>query len=394
MNKRFYHLRSPVPNKPDQIYGRPAWERTFGRAEWSEKSAGFMTGRLYPPHGYPRKDLTIVLPTSKIGDFVWTWYSECIVPDKTLALFKEANFTGYETRPVIIEKVKSLKKKHREEAPIPQLWELLIRGKGGDAAPESGIAPYQYEDSSGVVHSGYTSFRNGIIVDEANWNGSDFFTVNGYPKFLLVTERVKEFIMDRQLTNCVLIPSDKLRWGSDVTPEESLAEDLELASRSFEELLAKLEDPESARRAMYGLGCKGDPRAIDPLIERFDHPDVLIWSSAANGVAAIATHKLSSEQTREEIFSRLCTLLGHNDPRIRKTAAMALSNIGSEQAAQEVMRLLDDSDDGVRSTGVFVMGFLRYRPALEAVRSLTRDRSKNVREHARRVVAALECEFR
>jgi hypothetical protein len=349
---------------------------------------------MYPPHGYPRKDLAIVLPTSKTGDFVWTWYSECIVPDKTLALFKEANFTGYETRPVIIEKVKGLKRKHREEAPIPQLWELLIRGKGGDAAPESGIAPYQYEDSSGVVHSGYTSYRNGIIVDETNWDGSDFFTVNGYPKFLLVTDRVKEFIMDRQLTNCALIPSDKLRWGSGVTPEESLAQDLELANRSFEELLAELEDPESARRAMYGLGCKGDPRALDPLIERFDHPDPIIWSSAASAVAAIATHKLSSEQTREEIFSRLCTLLGHNDPRIRKTAAMALSYIGSEQAAREVMRVLDDSDEGVRRTGVFVMGFLRYKPALEAVRPLIRDRSKNVREHARRVVAEMECEFR
>lgn len=367
--------------------------RTFGLAEWSEIAAGFSTGRLYPPHGEPRKDLAIVLPTTKVGDFVWTWYSDCIVPDRTLALFKDAGFTGFGTRPVIIEKVKGSKAKRRKEEPIPPLWELLIRGKGGDAAPESGIVPYQYEDSSGVTRHGYTSFRNGIIVDEANWDGSDFFTVNGYRKFLLVTERVKEFIIDQQLTNCALIPSDKLTWGSGVTPEESLAELRELENRPFESLLAELEDPESLRHAMYGLGCKGDPRAIDPLIQRFDHPDPLIWYSAASAVAAIAKHKLTSDQTREEIFSKLCALLGNSNPPIRKTSAMALSYIGSEQAAQKVMRLLDDPHESVRSTAVFVMGFLRYRLALDAVRRLTRDRSKDVRKEARIMVAELESEF-
>lgn len=110
-------------------------------------------------------------------------------------------------------------------------------------------------------------------------------------------------------------------------------------------------------------------------------------------MAAIAKHKLTSDQTREEIFSRLCLLLRNDDPSVRKSAAMALSYIGSEQAAQEVMRLLDDPHESVRSTAVFVMGFLRYRPALEAVRRLTKDRSKDVRETARIMVAELESEF-
>jgi len=393
MRKRFYHLRDPGRDKPHQIYGRLAWGRTFGLAEWSEKSAGFSTGRLLPPIGEPRKDLAIVLPTPKMGDFVWTWYSECILPDRTLALFREAGFTGFVSRQVVVEKIKRSGSKRREETPIPPLWELLIRGKGGDAAPESGIVPYQYEDSSGVTHRGYTSFRNGIIVEESNWDGSDFFTVNGYRKFLLVTERVKEFIIDRQLTNCALIFSDKLEWGSGVTPEESLAELRELENRPFESLIANLDNPESLRKAMYGLGCKGDPRAIDLLIQRFDHPDPIIWYSAASAVAAITKHKLTSEQTREEIFSRLCELLCHPDPSVRNSAATALSYIGGERAAQVVMRLLEDPDDRVRGKAVFVMGFLRYRPALEAVRRLTRDRSKNVREEARIMVAELESEF-
>lgn len=394
MKRRFYHLKDPGPGKPHQIYGRPAWERTFGLAEWSEKSAGFCTGRLLPPIGEPRRDLAIVLPTPKVGDFVWTWYSECIVPDRTLALFKEEGFSGFGTRSVIVEKIKGSQAKRRKEAPVPSLWELLIEGKGGDAAPESGIVLYQYEDSSGVVHNAYTSFRNGIIVEESNWDGSDFFTVNGYRKFLLVTERVKEFIIDRQLTNCALIPSDKLEWGSDTRGEDQLKEDRAMAARPLESLLADLENPETEMEAIDALAEKGDPRVIDPVIERFNHPDPLIWYSAASAAAEIAKHKLTTEQTREEIFSRLCSLLDDSDPSVRKTAAMALGYIGNEQAAQEVMRLLDDPHESVRSKGIFVMGFLRYKPALETVRLLTRDRSKKVRKEAQRVVAELESEFR
>ncbi|MBM4328500.1 MAG: HEAT repeat domain-containing protein [Deltaproteobacteria bacterium] len=144
---------------------------------------------------------------------------------------------------------------------------------------------------------------------------------------------------------------------------------------------------------MFGLGLKGDPRAIDPLIERLDHPDPLVWYSAASAVASIAKHKLTSEQTRKEIFSRLCILLGHTDLSVRKSAAMALGYNRSEQAAQEVLRLLDDPHESVRSTAIFVMGFLRYKPALEAIKRLTRDRSKKVRKEARIVVAQLESEF-
>ncbi len=68
----------------------------------------------------------------------------------------------------------------------------------------------------------YSSYQNGILVDEAQWDGSDFFTVNGYPKHILVTERVKDLIIAHRLTNCVLIPAEKLRWPETVMRPEDL----------------------------------------------------------------------------------------------------------------------------------------------------------------------------
>lgn len=393
MKKSFYRLQSPRNDKLHQIYGRQEWERRFGRAEWSEKAGGFSTGRLLRPYGEPRVNLTIILPSPNVGDFVWTWYSDCIVTDATLSLFRKAGFTGFEPRPVTVEKIKRLSRKHRGEVSIPPLWELAIQGKGGDAAPESGIyVLYEYEDF-GTLQYSYSSFRSGIIVDEANWDGSDFFTVNGYPKYILVTERVKELIIEHELTNCALIPSDKLEWGSDIRPEDSLADTRAMASRPLESLLADLESSDASRDTVSALGYKGDPRAVDPLMRKFDLPDPSMWHSAASAVAEIARHRETPEQTRGEIFSKLSKLLSHDNPRVREGAATALSYIGGDRAAEEVMRLLEDPDESVRETGVFVIGHLRYKPALEAIKRLTRDRSKSVREMARIVESELSSDF-
>jgi hypothetical protein len=67
----------------------------------------------------------------------------------------------------------------------------------------------------------YSSYTNGIIVDEEEWDGSDFFTVDGYPMRIIVTERVKDLVVSAGLTNVLLIPSGNLRWpeGS-VRPED------------------------------------------------------------------------------------------------------------------------------------------------------------------------------
>jgi hypothetical protein len=344
------------------------------------------------PYGEPKKDLSIVLPSSKVGDFVWTWGSDCIVTDTILSLFKESGFTGFEARRVIIEEIEGSGRRRRKKELIPPLWELLIRGKGGDAAPKSGIHLYEYEEA-GEIRKGYSSFRNGIIVDEANWDGSDFFTINGYPKYILVTERVKQFIIERQLTNCTLIPSDKLEWGSGIRSEDSVQKRRALAARPLESLLADLENSDVAMDTIHALGVKGDPGAVGPLIKKFSDPNPLNWHAAAGAVAQIAKHKKTSDPIREEILEKLCALLGHDDPLVRKSAATALSNIGGERAAREIMRLLDDPEESVRATAVFELGCRRFLPALDAIRRLTRDRSKRVRGTARRMVETIECDF-
>jgi len=62
---------------------------------------------------------------------------------------------------------------------LPKVWELEVQGRGGNAHPDSGIRLLYVCPECG--YNVYSSFQNGIIVDESQWDGSDFFTINGYP---------------------------------------------------------------------------------------------------------------------------------------------------------------------------------------------------------------------
>jgi hypothetical protein len=395
MKKCFYRLSAPYPEEQYRVYGLPEWAKRFGRAEWSENVVHMDIGRFggslprgHPKAGLDQIDLTIILPSPDVGDFVWTWLSDCIVTADTLSLFKEAGFTGFEVRPVVVEKVKGLGRKRRPEVVMPSFWELVVMGKGGDAAPESGIHIIEGVGLPSVPV--YSSFRNGIVVNEANWDGSDFFTINGYPKHRLVTERVKEFIMERGLTNCTLIPSHELEWKG-VRREEVFAEIRALAEKDLSLLLADLENPGTLEpKTIHAIADKRDPRAIEPLIKLLAHPNVLIAGSAASALATIGGPKQASEQVRAETFTLLRSLLSDENPRIRSLSAEAMGQMESEQAGEEMTRLLQDRDASVRNTAVFQIGQLCYTPALEMVRRLTKDPDPIVRKAARRVLKELE----
>lgn len=204
------------------LYGRPEWANQFKPAEWADcVKLERIVCPVNPDHQRPGERLTaltIILPSPKVDDFVWTWYSDCLITDQVLQLFRQAGLTGFKVRPVVVERVKRLGKGRLEE--IPRLWELVVTGKGGDARPESGIRVVYCCGACGMVR--YSSYQNGILVDEEQWDGSDFFIVNGYPKHILVTERMKELIIAHRLTNCVLISVEALRWPEGMPRPEDI----------------------------------------------------------------------------------------------------------------------------------------------------------------------------
>lgn len=228
MARRFFVLRKPQPQEPSQyfeghpIYGREADEHEYGLAWWANDmefgghfepiSENHRVLRLH--HG----PLRVVLPSpAAVGDFVWTVYDECLITDRVRELFLECQFSGFATEPVIVEK---FKRKSKRAGEIPRLFELLVYGEGGPADPSSGSVRLTEPDAQGLVT--YSSYKNGLLVNELTWDGSDFFALEGHHE-IVVSERVKDLIMRERLTNCMLIPAENLIWPACVeTPEDML----------------------------------------------------------------------------------------------------------------------------------------------------------------------------
>jgi len=148
-------------------------------------------------------DLRVVLPSSTVPHFMRTPLNDWIITEDTALLFEEAGFIGYLLKPVTIV---SVKKGNKEE--VPKLWEFIALGNGGEALPKSGIL-LRYECPICKLKR-YTDFRNGLFIDEHQWDGSDFFSVWPLTKYIIVTERVKQFIEQHTLSNCMLIPTAEL----------------------------------------------------------------------------------------------------------------------------------------------------------------------------------------
>jgi hypothetical protein len=152
-------------------------------------------------------DLSVTLPRGIVDDFVWTWQSECLIQDRVLGLFRTEGFTGFDVKPV-----KARFKSCQDEPPT--LRELVVTGWAGLARPESGIKRVQYcEACKHVRYSGITDARQ--LIDETQWDGSDFFIVWPMPKFLFVTQRVADCIRDQWLSGAVLTRVHDLSLGTD-----------------------------------------------------------------------------------------------------------------------------------------------------------------------------------
>ncbi|HOP79129.1 MAG TPA: hypothetical protein PLZ21_01050 [Armatimonadota bacterium] len=178
------NLDGPVLEKIEKQYG-PVWPWNPG-----QRPAGI------PIH---------VKVARRFTDFIWTWYSQCLIQDKVLNMFKEEGFTGFDVWPV---RAKLKTRPNAPDAPeIPTLWEIILTGWGGIAPPESGIRVIKIVEGCKYYSSWTDASR---IIDESQWDGSDFFMVWPLPGFIFVTDRVVEFINKNKLTGVKAIPADAI----------------------------------------------------------------------------------------------------------------------------------------------------------------------------------------
>ncbi|MBI2908788.1 MAG: hypothetical protein HYX92_14190 [Chloroflexi bacterium] len=183
-------------------------ESTRKSAEWADNQG--LEGIECPAHpehkraGERVNDLNVLLRGRPVDDIVWTWYSECLVQEHVLALFKEKGFTGYEVRPVRAQF------KNKSFIDPPELSELVVTGWAGMAPPESGVKlTYSCPFCGSIKYSCFDEPSR--LIAESQWDGSDFFMVWPLPKFIFITDRVAQLLRDRRVTGFRLVRPDDLK---------------------------------------------------------------------------------------------------------------------------------------------------------------------------------------
>jgi hypothetical protein len=109
--------------------------------------------------------------------------------------FKAQGFTGYRTQPAEVRfKDGSISSDYRE---------FTVTGWAGIATAESGVT---VKKSCPVCHwktySGITNYER--LIDWGQWTGDDFFVVWPLPRFILITERVAQWLLNHEVKSYVL----------------------------------------------------------------------------------------------------------------------------------------------------------------------------------------------
>jgi hypothetical protein len=150
--------------------------------------------------------LSLDVTSSIITDFSDTPI-EIVLTDRALSVLCNEGLTGFEPYPAEIRAVAP----GIDLESLPRLWEVRVRGDGGRPHPDSGISVRYKCEACGLVR--YTEPSRGLLVDPTHYDGSDIFTLTGFPGYKLVSRRFVETVLRHNLTNTSFLESLKIRPG-------------------------------------------------------------------------------------------------------------------------------------------------------------------------------------
>jgi len=135
------------------------------------------------------------------GDLLGNGSLLYIVSGKVLDVLKEYRFSGYDTYSVDVTGGRGDKLSYHG---------LVFLGKGGHILPsESGVkyGPKRPDGSRCIMK------MERLVFDLDQWDGSDFFYVEEFPRGGIITGRVYDAFKKHKITNCEFIPLDEYCFG-------------------------------------------------------------------------------------------------------------------------------------------------------------------------------------
>lgn len=121
---------------------------------------------------------------------IWCWVEGLVIHEQLLESFRQQGFTGYRTRATTV--------RFRDGNLSNEYHEFSVTGWAGVATAESGV---RVKKGCPVCHwKNYTGISNyEKLIDWSRWTGDDFFIVWPLPRFILITERVAQWMISNDV---------------------------------------------------------------------------------------------------------------------------------------------------------------------------------------------------
>ena len=130
------------------------------------------------------------------GDILEVGFPILVVSSKLLEVWRE--FEKFETYRVVVE---------NKEMPF-DYHGVVFLGRGGPFDPIKSKAVYfKGSDSKG---KGAIIKQKGMYFDDSQWDGSNLLTIDDFPCFPVVTERVVKSMKKAKVTNCQYTPLEQV----------------------------------------------------------------------------------------------------------------------------------------------------------------------------------------
>ncbi len=141
-----------------------------------------------------------IVRKSQMADILWgTLGLDCLISDRVLNIFRSEGITGFAVQRADAR----LMFPHDPKEAV--FWTLSVTGWGGVARSESGMR--RLDEPSMPDRFVYTPASDpAMIIDESQWDGSDFFMVWPMPAYRWVTSRVADIVARYKLKHVRLIP--------------------------------------------------------------------------------------------------------------------------------------------------------------------------------------------
>lgn len=198
--------------------GYPVGDNTFScfqgpneyryKAEWASHVNKYVILRNGDEHAwFFQRPFNCIVRKQQMADIIWSGILQCLISNHVLNLFREEGLTGFEVHPADVR----LMFPHDPKEAV--FWQLTVTGWGGMAGPSSGIRTISHATRSDV-YSHCT--RPAAIIDQKQWDGSDFFIVWPIPNYWWVSSRVAALLKRNKLKRCRLVSPQDLEFSMPV----------------------------------------------------------------------------------------------------------------------------------------------------------------------------------